>query len=103
MVGLRQQMGVRIIHKSGKGLKWKTRRIDGIDGSNICMEVFAGGKLPPYTAYSVLGKGIESFGRCRAMQARLYVKDKMLSAQLVVNNSAHKEAVFVHELLEIQK
>lgn len=99
---VRPQMGVGIEYKRRKWFRWKTSRVDGNVGANVGIEVFAGGKLPPYTAYSGAGKEIGSCDRCHAMQGRLSVKAKKLSAQLVVNNRVKREAIFVHDLFEIR-
>lgn len=100
--GVRPQIGVGIEYKRRKWFKWKTSRIDGNVGANVGIEVFAGVKLPPYPAYSGNGKEIGSCDRCHAMQGRLSVKGKKLSAQLVVNNRVKREAIFVQDLFEIR-
>lgn len=102
--GLRPQVGLGLEYKrwSFWSFRRKTTRIDGNVGANIGVEAFAGVQLPPFKPYTGSGGKLGTCDRCHALQGRLSVKGKKLSAQLVVNNRVRSEHVFVQNLFEVR-
>lgn len=101
-VGVRPQVGVGIEYKRRKWFKWKTSRVEGNIGANLGLEAFAGVQIPGFKPFTSAGGKIGTCDRCHALQGRLSVKGKKLSAQLVVNNQVRSEAVFIRHLFEIR-